>query len=271
MTRYLCHACGVQYPESDEPPVRCLLCEDERQYVDWEGQRWTTLEELRQEHHNELLMMEPWLTRIGTLPGFGIGQHAFLVQTPQGNVLWDCISLIDGATVEAIGALGGIAAIAISHPHYYSSMVEWSHAFDRAPVYLHAADREWVTRPDSSIVLWEGERNELTEGLTLIHAGGHFAGGQMLHWSAGAGGKGVLLPGDIIQVVHDRRWVSFMYSYPNYIPLPAAAVKRVAGSVEPFEFERIYSPWPGRVVMAEGKQAVRRSAERYVAALGADR
>ena len=25
--------------------------------------------------------------------------------------------------------LGGIAAIAISHPHYYTSMVEWSRAF----------------------------------------------------------------------------------------------------------------------------------------------
>ena len=53
--------------------------------------------------------------------------------------------------------MGGIKAIAISHPHYYSSMVEWSRAFGGVPIYLHAADRQWVMRPDHAIVFWEGE------------------------------------------------------------------------------------------------------------------
>jgi glyoxylase-like metal-dependent hydrolase (beta-lactamase superfamily II) len=159
--------------------------------------------------------------------------------------------------------------MAISHPHYYSSMVEWSRAFNDVPVYLHAADRQWVVRPDPAIVFWEGDTHTLADGLTLIRGGGHFEGGTMLHWAAGAQGRGVLLPGDIIQVVHDRRWVSFMYSYPNLIPLSAKAVKRVAASVAPYAFERIYSPWPGRVVMADGSSVVRRSAERYLNALNA--
>ena len=47
----------------------------------------------------------------------------------------------------------------------------------------------------------------------------------MLHWAGGADGRGALLSGDIVQVVPDRRYVSFMYSYPNLIPLPAAAVE----------------------------------------------
>ena len=91
----------------------------------------------------------------------------------------------------------------------------------------------------------------------------------MLHWAAAQDGKGVLLAGDIIQVVHDRSWVSFMHSYVNYIPLDAATVGEVAASVEAFDFERIYSPWPERVVMEDGNAVVRRSAERYLAAIGA--
>ena len=164
-----------------------------------------------------------------------------------------------------MGARGGLSAIAISHPHYYSSLVEWSHAFD-APVYLHTADREWVQRPDPSIVFWDGDSHELEPGLMLLRLGGHFAGGTVLHWVAGQGGRGVLLSGDIVQVVSDRRWVSFMYSYPNLIPLPAATVRGMVDALEPYPFDRIYGAWYGRVV-DDGKAAVERSAARYVAAL----
>jgi hypothetical protein len=157
--------------------------------------------------------------------------------------------------------------MALSHPHYYSSIVEWSHAFDNAPIYIHAADREWVTRPDSAIVFWEGETHALGDGLTLIRGGGHFDGGTMLHWSTGADGRGALLAGDIIQVVHDRRWVSFMYSYVNLIPLPVAKVQHLVDAVEPYDFDRIYSPWLERIVMQDGKAVVRRSAERYIDAI----
>jgi hypothetical protein len=267
MQHYICVTCGVQYPESTSPPGQCVICEDERQYVGWEGQEWTTLDALRGRHRNRFDIMEPGLTRIGTEPTFAIGQNAYLLEAPEGNILWDCVSLIDLKTIARVQELGGLAAIALSHPHYYSSIVEWSRAFDGIPIYIHAADRQWVVRPDPAIVFWKGDTHSLGDGLTLIHGGGHFEGGAMLHWEAGAEGRGALLAGDIIQVVQDRRWVSFMYSYVNYIPLPAAKVKQVAGSVEPFAFERIYSPWPGRVVMVDGSAVVRRSAERYLEAI----
>jgi hypothetical protein len=184
-------------------------------------------------------------------------------------VLWDCISLLDEPTIAVVRALGGITAIAISHPHYYSSMVEWSRAFD-APIYLHADDKEWVMRPDQAIVFWDGERRELGDGLTLIRCGGHFAGGTVLHWAAGAQGRGALLSGDILTVVQDRRYVSFMYSYPNLIPLPAATVRRIADAVAPYAFDRLYGAWWGRVVWTDARAAVERSAARYIAALGND-
>jgi hypothetical protein len=266
MEAHICVTCGTQYPPAEAAPAACPICEDERQYIGWGGQRWTTLAALRRDYHNVIKPEEPGLTGIGTHPSFAIGQRALLVQAPGGNILWDCISLIDDPTVAAVRALGGVAAIAISHPHYYSAMVEWSRAFD-APIYLHAADRRWVMRPDPAIVFWEGETRPLGEGLTLIRCGGHYEGGAVLHWAAGAEGRGALLAGDILQVVQDRRWVSFMWSYPNLIPLPAATVRRVAAAVAPYAFDRLYGAWWERVVARDAGAAVARSAERYIAAL----
>ena len=223
---YMCATCGSQFAAAAQPPERCPICEDERQYVGWGGQKWTSMAALAQDHATDVRAVEPGLTGIGIKPGFSIGQRALLVQTPSGNVLWDCIPLLDQAAIQAVQALGGISAIAISHPHYYSAMVEWSQAFD-APIYLHEADQKWVMRPDEAIRFWSGDSLPLLDDLTLIRCGGHFAGGSVLHWPAGAAGKGVLLTGDIINVVQDRRFVSFMYSFPNLIPLSPAAVQHI--------------------------------------------
>src|SRR5919106_1306041 len=160
--RAICVTCGTQYREGEGPPSECFICQDERQYVGWNGQQWTTLEELRRHRRNEIREEEPGLVGIGTKPHFAIGQRALLVRSSAGNVLWDCTSLIDDATVSAVRELGGVAAIAISHPHFYSSMVEWSHAFD-APLLLHAADRQRVARPDPAIVFWDTETRPLHE------------------------------------------------------------------------------------------------------------
>ncbi|MCB0154960.1 MAG: MBL fold metallo-hydrolase, partial [Anaerolineae bacterium] len=184
-----------------------------------------------------------------------------------GNILWDCISFIDDDTVAAIRARGGLAAIAISHPHFYSSMIEWSRAFDNVPIYLHADNEQWVMRPDPVINFWQGETLPLPGGITLVRCGGHFPGSTALHWPAGAAGRGVLLTGDTITIVADQRYVSFMYSYPNLIPLPARAVRQIVAAVEPFAFDRLYNGWYGVVVAGEAKAAVRRSAERYIAAI----
>jgi hypothetical protein len=266
MPHYICVTCGTQFAETAAPPAHCPICEDERQYIGANGQQWTTLDELRQSRQNLIKPVEPNLTGIGTDPRFAIGQRALLLQTPAGNLLWDCITLIDDATMEAVQALGGIAAIAISHPHYYSCMVEWGYTFD-APIYLHAADREHVMRPDPAIVFWEGETQPLLGDLTLIRGGGHFEGGTVAHWPQGAEGRGALLTGDIIQVVQDRRYVSFMRSYPNLIPLPASKVNHVVAAVMPYAFDRIYGAWWDTVVATNAKSAVQQSAARYVRAI----
>jgi hypothetical protein len=267
MPNYICVACGVQYAESVLPPEHCRICEDERQYVPLEGQRWTTLVQLQTSHKNLLDVEGPELISIVTEPKFAIGQRALHVRTPDGNVLWDCISLTDDRSVAAVQALGGVSAIAISHPHYYSSLVEWSRALGDVPVYLHAADGEWVMRPHPAVVFWHGDTHQLAPGLTLIRLGGHFPGGTVLHWAGGAHGKGALLSGDIVQVGLDRRTVSFMYSYPNYIPLNAATVRQIVAALDPYPFDQIYGAWFGQNITSNAKEALRYSADRYIGAI----
>ena len=266
MTHFICQTCATQFANSESPPDRCPICEDERQYIGPGGQQWTTLEELQADYHTVVRPVEEGLTGIGVHPDFAINQRALLVQTSAGNLLWDCIPLLDAPTIAAVEALGGIDAIAISHPHYYSAMVSWAHSFD-ATIYLHEADREWVMRPDPAITYWDGDHYQLFGGLTLINTGGHVPGATVAHWPGGAGERGVLLTGDIIHVVADRRFVTFMYSYPNMIPLPPSSVRRIVEAVGPYAFDRIYGAWWGKVVEQDAQAAVLRSAERYIDAV----
>jgi|SRR5437762_429155 len=269
MEPFICMQCGTQFAESAQPPSSCPICEDERQFVHYGGQQWTTLERLAADHHNRFENEAPHLVGIGTEPEFAIGQRTLLLQAPAGNLLWDCISLLDKKTIAEVKARGGIRAIAISHPHFYSSMLEWAEHFD-AQVFLHAKDRQWVMRKSPRIQFWEGTTSSLWDDLTLINCGGHFEGGTVLHWPAasrGGGSKGALLTGDIITVVQDRRYVSFMRSYPNLIPLGPAAIRRILERIEPFPFDQMYGGWWNANVLSDAKAAVARSAQRYLRAI----
>ena len=264
MTAYICVTCGVEYAPSDGPPDRCLICTDFRQYVPPDGQRWTNLERLREERRQEVRELEPGLHGIGLEPALGIGQRALLVQTAAGNLLWDCTPLVDP---DAVRRWGGVTAIAISHPHFYSTMAAWAREFG-APVWLPRADADFRMRSDFEIVEWEGSAEPLP-GLRLAQAGGHFPGNAVLRWAAGAGGRGALFTGDTVSVAGDRRWVSFMLSYPNLIPLGPTALDRLVAALQPLEYDRLYSSWWDKVVEAGAKDAVARSAARYREAIRA--
>ena len=262
MDAFICTTCGTQFAPSKAPPSGCPICLDERQYVGHDGQRWTSLPELAVDHENRIEEQEPGLLGIGTEPSFAIGQRALHVD----GLLWDCITLLDEETAEALHRAGGIHTIAISHPHYYSAMIDWAERFD-ARVLLHEADRQWVMRPSDRIELWSGERRRVSDELELVRLGGHFDGGTVCVWRAGADGRGALLSGDIVQVVADRDWVSFMYSFPNLIPLPAREIRRIRAIVETLEFDRVYGAWWPAIVAEDAKAKVLRSADRYLAAL----
>ena len=274
MAHFICTACGMQYAESEKPPAQCAICEEERQYVPPRGQSWTTLDALAQSHTNTWREYDAGLLGIGSTPHFAIGQRALLLRTDKGNVLWDCIATLDAATVTAIKGLGGIQAIAISHPHFYTTMVEWAQRFD-CRIHLNAADKAWIMRPDPAISLWEGDTFKLWHGVTLIRCGGHFEGGTVLHWqekkNGGANGrgqgKGIVCSGDTLTVATDRKWLSFMRSYPNFIPLSAREVGHIGRAMAPFSFDVLYGHYFDRVIAKDAKAVLEKSIARYVSAV----
>ena len=267
MPLYICTACGTQYPESVKAPAQCAICEEERQYVPPRGQTWTTLEALSQSHMNGFHEYGTGIIGIGSQPSFAIGQRALLIRTDGGNVLWDCIATLDAATVNMIKGLGGLKAIAISHPHFYTTMVEWAHAFD-CPIHLHAADQRLDPAAGwGAIKLWHGETHKLLDGVTLIRCGGHFPGGTVCIGLAAANGRGVVCAGDILTVATDRKWLTFMRSYPNFIPLSAREVEHISKALAPFRFDMIYGHYFDRVIAKDAKQVLEKSVARYVAAV----
>ena len=167
---WICARCAVQYPDTPQPPPSCPICEDEREAVPPGGQRWTHMAELGRDHRTDIRTEEPGLTGIGVTPEFGIGQRALLVRTPAGNVLWDCIPLLDEQGRRAIDELGGLSAICLSHPHFYAAHLEFAEAFD-APVFLPRADERWIPRRSPRIELFDDEV-EPVPGVTVARTGG---------------------------------------------------------------------------------------------------
>jgi glyoxylase-like metal-dependent hydrolase (beta-lactamase superfamily II) len=263
MTAWICRTCAVEYPDTDQPAERCPICSDERQYVRPSGQRWTTLAELSEEGRSgSVAEVEPGLYGITIEPSVGIGQRALLVQTPAGNLLWDPNGYLDDDVVVAVEALGGVAAVAASHPHMFGAQVEWSRRFGGAPVYVQELDREWVQRDDPAITTWR-DSAEVLPGVELRRIGGHFPGSAVARFT-GADGEGVLLAGDSVACTPDEHWISFMRSFPNKIPLSAAVVRTVTDRVLALDFDRLYDNFGGRVA-ADAQEWVGRSADRYIA------
>jgi glyoxylase-like metal-dependent hydrolase (beta-lactamase superfamily II) len=108
--------------------------------------------------------------------------------------------------------------------------------------------------------LWEGAALPLWDNIQLVLCGGHFPGANILHWPTG---KGALLAGDVIQVSPDLKTVSFMYSYPNLIPLPKKDILQIRAAVKPLQYDALYGAF-GRVIAANGQQAVEFSIQRYL-------
>jgi glyoxylase-like metal-dependent hydrolase (beta-lactamase superfamily II) len=266
MPLWTCSQCGAQFAASPAPPHACLICADERQFVNWHGQSFLSREELTRQHRL-VWRDDGGLPGLGVEPRFAIGQRAQLLREADGCVMWDCVPLLTAEAADYVRSLGGLKAIAVSHPHFYGAVADWSEAFGGVPVYLHGDDQRFVTRPHPAIVPWTGETLQLSPDILLLRTGGHFPGATVLHWRQGADGRGALLVGDIAMVAMDRRHVSFMYSYPNYIPLGAAGVRRIKDVIAPLAFDRIYGGWWDRNIASAAKAAFEVSVQRYLAAL----
>ena len=262
----LCTTCGVEHECSASVPLPevCAICADERQYVPPTGQDWTTLGQLRQEGARLATReLEPGLYALPVSDGAGIGQHAKILTTPQGNLMVDVPAYIDDAAVEAVARLGGLAGILATHPHMYGVQSEWSLAFGGAPVHISQPDVGWLARRPAHLNVWSGSLQPLP-GVMASQPGGHFPGSAVVHWRA-PDGEGVLLSGDTVGVARSGHWATFMRSFPNYLPLSGAVARRIAEHLERYDYARMYDNFGG-MLGGNGHSAaevVRRSAQRH--------
>lgn len=263
MTIWTCDTCGIEHPDTGHPPTSCAICEDERQFVPAAGQQWTTQADLAAAgYRTRIERLEPELYSLTVEPELAIGQRGLLLRTAGGNLLWEPPGFLDQDAIDTVRDLGGLEVISASHPHLTGASIQWSHAFDQAPVLVASADRQWIRRRDNVIQLWAGSK-EVLPGVTFLQCGGHFAGSGITHWASGAGGRGSLLTGDTIAIGADRNSVNAMRSYVNNIPLPERAIRQILAAVAPLSYDRIYGAF--RVIEAGAQPIVTASLERYIA------
>ena len=252
----ICTACGTEYPQNQPLPAICPICSDDRQYIPVTGQNWISREELGAKSQIRIQQLAPGLHSLKVQPNFAIVNRALLIQSPGGNILWDCIPGLDDATISFIRKMGGIKAIAISHPHYYSLMNEWAEVFD-CPVYIHVNDSEWVMNKGPYVQLWKGEQLAFWDGINVIHTGGHFPGSCLLQWQE------TLLTGDTLYIAPSRQHMAVMHSYPNQILLHrdafAAFDRKTAGLV----FDAAYGAFDNQDISMGAMHIFRRSMQRY--------
>ena len=258
----ICTACGTQYPAGKNEPVLCPICLDDRQYIPEKGQTWTNLDELADNYGVIIKKIKDRLFELKMAPSFAIGQRALLVLTPGGNILWDCISLLNEPTIEFIKSKGGLKAIAFSHPHYYTTMNEWAGVFD-CPVYIHQNDEQWIMNRGSHVRLWGNTEKELWDGIQLINIGGHFPGSSILHVPFLSIG-GTVLCGDTFYISPSKKHMAAMYSYPNRIPLPMQEVQRIKDQMLQLPFDSMHGFYEFQDIYSNAKEILGTSLARYV-------
>ncbi|KAJ9151815.1 Metallo-beta-lactamase family protein [Pleurostoma richardsiae] len=268
----VCSTCGTQFPTTERSALTtCFICDDPRQFTPPSGQSFTTLGALRAAgHRNEFTTYaaDPRVTFVASVPKVGIGQRACLLRTPAGNVLWDCVTLLDADTVRRVHEMGGLAAVVISHPHYYSTHVEWAKAFG-CPVYLSAADREWTTRdePAQQVFLTEVETEiavgGVGTGVKAVRLGGHFPGSMVLLFEghlfvadtllttpAGLGSWATDALGTPRGRPAGMNSFAFMWSIPNFIPLSPEEIARMWGILKKYDFKSTHGAFLGQDIEA---------------------
>jgi glyoxylase-like metal-dependent hydrolase (beta-lactamase superfamily II) len=258
----LCVTCGTQFPPDQLLPQLCPICNDDRQYIPETGQAWMDYTALEKNFEIKMRQWHENLYEFKVSPHFAIGQKAFLVLSPGGNILWDCIPLLDEATIAFIKSKGGLKAIAISHPHYYSTMNHWAETFN-CPVYIHDSDQQWIVYQSKSINLWKGYRKLLWDNIYIMNIGGHFPGSCILHVPA-LSSKGTVLCGDSLFISRSKRHISIMYSYPNLIMLTKDELYLVLEDMENLDFDTMYGAFDGQVLLGNAKEIFDKSMNRYI-------
>lgn len=170
--------------------------------------------------------------------------------------------------MDFIASRGGLRAIVISHPHYYTTHQDWARTFD-CPVWVSEEDaEEWVSRRDGDdgdgdddgqgrrrrrlIPRGRVEEDVLGAGNEVVKAikvGGHFPGSLVLLWEKKlfVADSLVTTPSALYHVNRRPGTNSyvFMWSIPNMIPLPPSEIYKIWQALRKHEFESTHGAFVG--------------------------
>lgn len=262
MERFICVICGTCFPPSTQPPQVCQLCTGKQQLVLEGGTDWTTEELIQSDFHNVMNLEEPNLWSIHIRPSFASSQRAFFFRSDHGNILWDCLSLLDEQTKQQLDDLGGIQTIVLSNPHFQTGVCKWAEQF-HAEVVVHETDVKFLVEQPRRLKTWTGEYYQIQDGFDLIRIGGSFLGSSVLIWQAGSQEKGCMFTGDTLFVTKDRSWISFLDSN-QHVVWKISDIQDLGQKLNKYTFDRIYGAWPNRTIDTNGNEVVKQSVKRVV-------
>ncbi|SNX87334.1 uncharacterized protein MEPE_06044 [Melanopsichium pennsylvanicum] len=286
----VCVTCGNQY-SSREGPQECPVCYDDRQYPCPTGQAYTTQRQLVPNTSFDLVPedSDSRILRIKLNPPVAIGQTPIVLLTKFGAVIWDCNGFNSVELMHSICSVsptGKVAAIFISHPHFFGTSLSWAKMLD-CNVFISKLDRNWYQRgrdtyqnhPD--FVSRQRYVTEVDQDLfslphvpsvTLIRCGGHFPGSNALHWDRDSDNRtnandlkgAAVFCADTFMVMPDRKRFTFAYSFPNNIPLPPHDVERIWAQMRRFNWSATFGGWSGRNVLSDSRSSLFRSTRYYI-------
>lgn len=240
---YVCSNCGF-WQKRFARPVACPLCEDFRHVLPERGFEFLDLEGAEARARCVWDEIEPGVWRYRLEEPLGISPSGYVIQHPEGNVAFEAPALLDGAALDHIESIGGVAVASASHPHTYGALWRLAERFG-CEVAIAREDLGWarafgVTRPfDDGL--------ELPGGLELIRTGGHFAGHSVLHDSSnrrlyiGDAVKLELAASDAEGRTADA--ISTHKAFVRRIPLTPEEVRRYREVFAGLGFEETFTPF----------------------------
>ncbi|SAM65050.1 uncharacterized protein UBRO_20111 [Ustilago bromivora] len=267
-----------------------IVSTDDRRYPCPTGQAYTSQRQLLPKTTFQFVPEESddRILRLKFYPPVAIGQTAILLLTRYGAVIWDCCGFVSVELVEQVCKLsptGKVAAIFISHPHFFGTSLTWAKMLN-CNVFISRLDRQWYqrgldsTHPHPGLAARKQYIIEIQEdrsippqipSVTLIRCGSHFPGSKALHWDRDAesqlcpDAKGAaVFCADTFMVMPDCKRFTFAYSFPNNIPLPPHDVEKIWMQMRPFQWSATFGGWSSRQILSDSRSTLLRSARYYI-------
>lgn len=236
LSYFVCTNCGF-WQQHFDLPTRCPVCEDVRHTPPESNYFWLTPPETNIATDTSWHQVARDVVVFNNAPQLGLGPVSYLMQQPDGNILFEGTVWYSDAALEQIAALGGVRWIAASHPHAYGALWRVQERF-QPEVAIQVDDLVWT---NAMRVTWPwDERLELAPGVELLHTGGHFPGHAVLFDR----NRCTLFAGDALKFHYNGdqlTGISCHKAFNRQIPLSHGEIRRYREVIGALDFDHVFT------------------------------